>query len=89
MDRLLDTAVRGPLYLRQPEIATMVVEAIRYRDPGHYQLHSFVVMPNHVHVLITPRVPAPQLMQSLKRFTAREGNRFPGLTGPVLARREL
>jgi len=81
MDRLLDTAVRGPLYLRQPEIAARVVEAIHYRDPGHYHLHNFVVMPNHVHVLITPRVPLSEFMQSLKRFTAREGNRFLGLTG--------
>jgi|HubBroStandDraft_1064217.scaffolds.fasta_scaffold01716_6 hypothetical protein len=29
MDRLLDTAVTGPLYLRQPKLAAMVVEAIR------------------------------------------------------------
>jgi REP element-mobilizing transposase RayT len=59
----------------------MVVEAIRYRDPGHYQLHNFVVMPNHVHILITPCVSLSQVMQSLKRFTAREGNRILGLTG--------
>jgi hypothetical protein len=55
LDRRLDCAATGPLYLRQPEIASMVVEAIRYRDPAHYQLHAFVVMPNPVHVLITPR----------------------------------
>jgi putative DNA methylase len=80
-DRLLGSAVTGPQYLRQPEIAAMVVEAIRYRDPGHYQLHSFVVMPNHVHLLITPRAPLSQVMHSLKRFTAREGNRILGLNG--------
>jgi hypothetical protein len=33
MDRPLDTAIAGPRYLRQPEHAAMVVEAIRYRDP--------------------------------------------------------
>lgn len=81
MDRLLDTAVTGPLYLRQPEIANLVVEAIRYRDPGHCRLHSFVVMPNHVHILITPQVPVSTLMQSLKRYTAREGDRMLRLTG--------
>ncbi len=81
MDRLLDHAVTAPLYLRRPEIAEMVVDAIRYRDPGHYNLHSFVVMPNHVHLLITPRAPVSQLMQSLKRFTAREANRLLGRTG--------
>jgi hypothetical protein len=81
MDRLLDNARTGPLTLRQPGIAKVVVDAIRYRDGGPYDLHNYVVMPNHVHLMITPRLPVSQLMQSLKRFTARENNRIPGLTG--------
>jgi REP element-mobilizing transposase RayT len=59
----------------------MVVDAIRYRDGGPYRLHNYVVMANHVHLLITPLLPVPRLMQSLKRFTAREGNRILGLAG--------
>jgi REP element-mobilizing transposase RayT len=59
----------------------MVVDAIRYRNGGPYQLHKYVVMANHVHVLLTPHEPIPRLMQSLKRFTARAGNRILGLTG--------
>jgi REP element-mobilizing transposase RayT len=82
MDRILDNACTGPLYLRMPEIATMVVDAIRYQDQRHYRLHSFVVMPNHVHLLITPLVEVSKVMQSLKRFTGLEGNRILGLTGP-------
>jgi REP element-mobilizing transposase RayT len=82
MDRMLDTATSGPLYLRRPEIAKMVIDAIRYREQNsQYRLHSYVVMANHVHLLITPAVPVSNLMQSLKRFTAREGNRMLGLTG--------
>ncbi|MGA2589020.1 MAG: transposase [Bryobacteraceae bacterium] len=83
MDRLLDNARTGPLYLRQPEIARMVVDAIHYheRSLGHYDLHCYVVMGNHVHFLITPLVQVSKLMQSLKRVTAREGNRILGLTG--------
>jgi REP element-mobilizing transposase RayT len=30
-------------------------------------------MPNHVHLLMTPLAAVSRLMQSLKRFTAREG----------------
>ena len=26
----------------------------RYRDAGKFQLHGFVVMPDHVHILLTP-----------------------------------
>ena len=83
MDSLLDNARTGPLYLRQPDIANMVVEAIHYheRDVRHYQLHSYVVMPNHVHLLMTPLADVSKLMQSLKRFTAKEANRILGLTG--------
>ena len=81
MDRVLDTASIGPLFPRMPEIAKMVMDAIHYRDQRTYQLHSFVVMPNHVHRLMTPLEPVSKVMQSLKRFTAREGNRMLGLTG--------
>src|ERR1035438_4947105 len=38
MDRLLDNACAGPLYLRRPEIVTMAVEAIRYRQIGRASL---------------------------------------------------
>jgi putative transposase len=81
MDRLLDKASTGPLHLRQPEIANLIVDAIRLRDRDAYKLHCYVVMPNHVHLLVTPNVPVSKLMQSLKRFTAREANRMLGLTG--------
>ncbi len=47
----------------------------------HYELGPFVLMANHVHVLLLPHVPAPRLMKSLKGATAREANRLLGLTG--------
>ena len=81
MDRLLDNAISGPLYLHRPEIAVMVVEAIRFRHGREYELHRWVVMANHVHLLVTPHEPVPEFMQSLKRFTAREANKILGLTG--------
>ena len=56
-DRLLDEARAGPMYLRQAGIADMVVEAIYFNAASlkQYELHAFVVMPNHVHLLVTPR----------------------------------
>ncbi len=38
-------------------------------------------MPNQVHLLIIPLVDVSKVTQSLKRFTAREGNRMLGRTG--------
>src|SRR5262249_48182900 len=81
MDRLLAEVRTGPSHLRRPEIASLVVDAIRYRDPCEYHLHNFVVMPNHVHILVTPQISVCKFMQSLKRFTARNANRILGVTG--------
>jgi putative transposase len=38
-------------------------------------------MPNHVHVLIQPKIPPSRLLQSLKGATARECNRLLGRIG--------
>ncbi|MDP8980695.1 MAG: transposase [Acidobacteriota bacterium] len=83
MDRLLDETRTGPAYLRQAEIAGMVVEAIHYAADvlRHYSLHAYAVMPNHVHILITPFVPLPKLTGSLKGITAKRANEMLRLTG--------
>jgi REP element-mobilizing transposase RayT len=83
MDRLLDEARTGAFYLRQPAVADMVVEAIYCNaiTLGHYVLHAFVVMPNHVHLLAAPAVALPKLTKSLKGITAKRANAILGLTG--------
>ena len=89
MDRRLDTARAGPLFLRQEAIAGVVVESL-YRgvEVGHYQLGAFVVMANHVHALLRPIVPPSRLMKSLKGYTAHEANRLLGRTGTPFWQRE-
>jgi putative DNA methylase len=61
----------------------MVVEAIQYNSAmlKHYQVHAFVVMPNHVHLLVTPSIALPKLTRSLKGITAKRANEMLGLTG--------
>jgi len=61
MDRLLGDARAGPFFLRQPTLAELVVEAIHYNAQalGQYVLHAFVVLPNHVHLLVTGRFRFP------------------------------
>jgi len=83
LDRLLDQARSGPFYLRQPALAQMVVEAIHHNATvlAHYTLHAFAVMPNHVHLLVSPLVPLPRLTKSLKGITAKRANHMLGLTG--------
>ena len=83
MDRILDQAATGPKHLSIPEIAALVVKALRDGEGrfGRYQLHSFVVMPNHVHILVTPLVEATKWLRTLKGFTAPEANAILGRTG--------
>jgi REP element-mobilizing transposase RayT len=83
MDRILDKSTSGPLLLRQPEIASVVVAAL---FAGHckfhrYELHAFVVMPNHVHVLVTPIVRSTQWLGPLKGFTSYQVNKLRGTPG--------
>src|SRR5215831_11119929 len=62
IDRYLDTTRDGPHYLKRPEIAQIVVDALHEgMNLGHYELGPYVVMSNHVHVLLLPKIPVPKL----------------------------
>ncbi|HEY7305706.1 MAG TPA: transposase [Bryobacteraceae bacterium] len=61
----------------------MVVEACIYNANvlSHFTLHAFVIMPNHVHLLLTPSIPLAKLTKSLKDIPAKRANLMLGLTG--------
>jgi REP element-mobilizing transposase RayT len=44
-------------------------------------LRAYVLMANHVHLLLEPRSPIAQITQQLKGTTAREANLLLGRTG--------
>src|SRR5438046_6803284 len=74
---------RAPFWLRDPRIADLVSDTILIGDceGRFYRLCAWVVMPNHVHLLIRPLAPVPVLMRWLKGSTARGANRILGRTG--------
>jgi REP element-mobilizing transposase RayT len=73
---------RGALWLQDPRIAKMVNDALLYGEAsGRYDLHAWVIMPNHVHAIVEPHTPLPQTMQWLKGRTARLANRILNRTG--------
>jgi putative transposase len=77
------------MYLRQPEIARIVVDSIRKgAELGHYELAAYVVMANHVHLLIRPLIAPDRLLKSLKGVTARYANRLLGRTGEPFWQKE-
>ena len=81
MDRLLDEYRNGPTFLRIPDVAQILAARIRQAADLDYDLHAWVLMPNHAHLLITPRIDLPILMHRLKGASAREANHLLGQTG--------
>ena len=85
MDRILDRGNSGPLFLQRPEIASLVENALHEGENRfhRYQLHVFVVMPNHVHLLLTPKVVSTRWLGPLKGFTSYRANQVLGTHGRV------
>ena len=81
-EQLLDAAVTGPRWLSDPEIAGYVEWAFqRGAEIGHYVLHAYVVMPNHVHLLFEPRVALRRIAGGIKGVSARDANATLARTG--------
>jgi REP-associated tyrosine transposase len=60
--------------------AELFLESLQHdRHEGHYKLHSFVVMPDHVHLLLTPQyLPIERVVAFIKGgFSHRLGSKFP------------
>jgi len=89
MDRELDKAIRGPMFLRQEAIAVLVEKSLKTgAEHGRYDLAAFVLMANHVHALILPRIDVSVLMKSLKGYTSREANKLLNRTGTPFWQKE-
>jgi putative transposase len=82
-ERILDRPRTGPLWLKDPRIAQLVVQAIlRGADElHHYGLYSYSVMPNHVHLLVSPKLQVRKITRALKGTTARKANEILQRTG--------
>jgi REP element-mobilizing transposase RayT len=84
----LDKTIEDRHYLARPDLARIVVEALFYaeRDLRHYDLYAWVVMSNHVHILVQPLVEPAVFLKCVKGFAARQANRVLDRTGPFWQR---
>ena len=81
-DRVLDRALTGPLWLKDSRVAQCVLTALdAAQQRKMFVLRAFVLMSNHVHVLLAPQLPIAQITQQIKGATAREANLILGRTG--------
>jgi putative transposase len=82
IDRELDRANLGPKWLARARVAQSVIDGMQKGAfLGRFDLLAYVVMPNHVHILLEPHAPLPGITRGLKGATARAANSILGRTG--------
>ncbi len=69
-----NTWERRPLFHKGPLAEIVVRKLIEYRERGFYLLHSYVIMPDHVHLILTPNKSASleKAIQMIKGGSSHE-----------------
>ncbi|NNE97440.1 MAG: transposase [Pyrinomonadaceae bacterium] len=77
VEEYLDSG-RGECYLADPRVANLVKENLRHHADKKYKLYAWVIMPNHLHYLITPISPytLAEITHSNKSYTAHTANKI-------------
>lgn len=57
---------RRRLFVVEPYARLFLKTLYHYKRQGAFRLHAFVLMPEHVHLLITPQIPLERSMQLIK-----------------------
>jgi replication-associated recombination protein RarA len=73
----------GECPLGRPQVRQIVEEVLRHDNGTKYQLEDFIVMPNHVHVLVSPlgSHTLSETTQAWKSTAARRINKLLGRSG--------
>jgi REP element-mobilizing transposase RayT len=84
IDKHLDNYNGGFHWLKQPEIAQIIMDAFHYQNGKNYDLLAFTIMSNHFHLLFDTAnydVHPTNIMSPMKRFTSRQSNILLNRTG--------
>lgn len=75
----------GEMILRDAAVRDIVVKTIDFWNNKRYQLLAYVIMPNHLHMLLTPAVEEDMYLtlRDFKHYTTREINRYLNRRGSV------
>ena len=74
-DRVLDGASTGPVWLNDPRVAEVVCEALRDAHASKLlRLRAYVLMANHLHVLLEPLAAIFKITHQVKGSTAYRAN---------------
>ncbi len=80
MDQALHRWREGPRWLENPRVAQMLVDVILAGDHEQdwYELSAWIVMSNHVHLILLPKAPLEGIARRLKEASAEGANRLLG-----------
>ena len=78
----------GGCVLSNAQCRQFVEEALFFNDKQAYHLHAFVIMPNHVHILLSPigENSVVSIVSKLKRYSSRMIKQCLGTDGNVWQR---
>ena len=78
----------GECFLKNLRVAAMVQNSLLHFDGERYRLIAWVIMPNHVHLLMTRMEVGSlsQVLHSWRSYTANQANKILGRSGPFWAR---
>ncbi len=74
---------QGEAWMKNPPIARIVADSILHFAGERYDLGAWCVMPNHVHLIISPKAghDLPEILHSIKRHSANQANKLLGRSG--------
>ena len=73
----------GSCILKFEKVQSLVNESINFYDGKRYDLYDYVIMPNHVHMLILPYDNLQSVISDLLRFTTKKINRLLNTKGKI------
>ena len=84
LEKYLDKGY-GSCLLSSPIFRSIIINTLNYNNGNTYLLHSYVIMPNHIHLLLEPKGTATiqQITHSIKSFSSHEINKLQKSTGSI------
>ncbi len=70
-------------YLSHPDVANVLARTLTHFDNERYRLDAWAIMPNHVHVVLTPFAPygLAEIIHSWKSYSSNRANGILGRQG--------
>ena len=77
LDKWLNSG-HGSCILKYDEVQRIVEDSLTFFDGVRYELHDYIIMPNHVHMLIIPEInySISEILHSIKSFSAHQINKI-------------